>query len=107
MSTRIHLALGIAVEAAGMIAAFILFVRFVFSSQLSVFLQVPIFLAAAVAGMALPRAVFRRLVRARCGQCGGRADPRDGRPITYVCRSCGHVHDTGVRDGGRKVWPPR
>jgi hypothetical protein len=107
MSTRLHLALGIAVEATGMIVALILFVRFVFSSQISGFLQVVIFLAAAVAGMALPRAVFRGLVRARCGQCGGRAVRRDGRPITYVCRSCGHVHDTGVRDRGPKVWPPR
>jgi hypothetical protein len=107
MSTRLHLALGIVVEAAGMIVALILFIRFVFSSQLPGYLQVPIFLAAAVAGMALPRAVFRSLVRARCAQCGGPADRRDGRPITYVCRLCGHVHDTGVRDGGRKVWPPR
>ena len=106
MSTRLHLALGIAMEAAGMITAFILFALFVFDSQLAGFLQVLLFLTAAVAGMALPRAVFRRLVRARCPECGGPADRRDGRPITYVCRSCGHVHDTGVRDRGKKVWPP-
>ncbi|MFT7676277.1 MAG: hypothetical protein ACI8QC_000247 [Planctomycetota bacterium] len=50
----------------------------------------------------LVRVVFRCLLFARCPQprCGGRSYARGSKPITYVCKSCGHVHETGVSEGG-------
>jgi hypothetical protein len=106
MSTRLHLTLGIAAEAAGMVLAFALFVRFAADSGVPGFVLVLLFLAAGAAGMILPGAAFWWLVPARCGRCGGAAyRRRRGRRITYVCRSCDHVHDTGVREGRWRAWP--
>jgi hypothetical protein len=47
----------------------------------------------------LTRWAFRRLVPAHCPQCGGRAYGRGRAPVTYLCRDCGHTHDTGIREG--------
>lgn len=44
----------------------------------------------------LVRVLFRCMFFARCG---GRSYARGSRPITYVCKSCGHVHETGVSEG--------
>ncbi len=106
MSTRLHLALGIATEAAGMILAFALFAWFAAGSGAPGFALVLLFLATGAAGMILPGAAFWWLVPARCGRCGGAAYRRRGRRITYVCRACGRVHDTGVREGARRGRPP-
>jgi DNA-directed RNA polymerase subunit RPC12/RpoP len=50
-------------------------------------------------GAELTRRAFRRLVPVRCPECGGRAYGRGTAPVTYVCRHCGHSHDTGIREG--------
>jgi hypothetical protein len=52
-----------------------------------------------VGGAELTRWAFRQLVPARCPQCGGQAYGRGTAPVTYVCRCCGHIHDTGIREG--------
>jgi hypothetical protein len=52
-----------------------------------------------VGGAELTRGAFRRLVPAHCPQCGGQAYGRGTAPVTYVCRRCGHTHDTGIREG--------
>src|SRR5262245_42825343 len=52
-----------------------------------------------VAAAELGRWVFRRLVPACCPRCGGAAYGRGRWPVTYVCRECGHCHDTGIREG--------
>ena len=59
---------------------------------------------AAVAGLILggsvPRLVMQFLVPAKCPRCAGRSFLHGGRPITYHCRGCGHVHTTSISDGG-------
>jgi hypothetical protein len=52
-----------------------------------------------VGGAEFTRWAFRRLVPAECPQCGGNAYGQGSWPVTYVCRCCGHVHDTGIREG--------
>jgi hypothetical protein len=52
-----------------------------------------------VGGAELTRWAFRRWVPAQCPQCGGQAYGRATTPVTYVCRRCGHTHDTGIREG--------
>jgi hypothetical protein len=52
-----------------------------------------------VGGAELTRWAFRWLVPAHCPQCGGQAYGKSTAPVTYVCRRCGHTHDTGIREG--------
>ena len=52
-----------------------------------------------VGGAELTRWAFQRLMPAHCPQCGGPAYGRASVPVTYVCRRCGHTHDTGIREG--------
>jgi hypothetical protein len=47
----------------------------------------------------LVRWAFRRMVPACCPQCGGAAYGRGRWPVLYICRDCGHSHDTGIREG--------
>ncbi|MCA9572833.1 MAG: hypothetical protein KC656_33575 [Myxococcales bacterium] len=66
--------------------------------------------AAAVGAFATRRA-FTRLVEATCPRCGGAMEHIPSHrqkavfagsvtvPITYRCRTCGHVHRTKVSDG--------
>jgi len=70
-----------------------------------------------ILGALIPRLVFKYLVPAKCPQCGGRAffaslrqsqrspifgGRRGGRTIVYRCKECGHVHVTGVQEGGSR-----
>jgi hypothetical protein len=52
-----------------------------------------------VGGAEFTRWAFRRLVPAQCPQCGENAYGQGRWPVIYVCRSCGHTHDTGIREG--------
>ncbi len=47
------------------------------------------------------RILFRRLVCARCKNCGGRAFCKGSRPICFQCADCGHTHETGWYEGSR------
>ena len=47
----------------------------------------------------LTRWGYRRLIPAGCPQCGGKAYGRHDETVTYRCQSCGHVTDTGIREG--------
>lgn len=56
------------------------------------------FFGGAVVGLAAGQLFMICCVPARCPKCGGRTYYRGGRPITYHCRDCGHVHATSVSD---------
>jgi hypothetical protein len=56
------------------------------------------FFGGAVVGLAAGQLLMICCVPARCPKCGGRAYYRGGRPITYHCRDCRHVHTTSVSD---------
>jgi hypothetical protein len=57
------------------------------------------FLGSALVGLFLVKLVFRLLILGRCPKCGGPARVRDGRPMTYTCMVCGHIHRTPVSGG--------
>jgi hypothetical protein len=61
---------------------------------------VAVFFATVILGHRLARAGFRRLVSARCPECGGPSYCRGSRPIRYVCRACGRVHVTRWSERG-------
>ncbi len=60
------------------------------------------FFGAFILGYLMPRLVMKYVISARCPQCGGGARFRGGRPISYVCRECGHDHQTNVYEGRRR-----
>jgi hypothetical protein len=47
----------------------------------------------------LTRWAYRRLVPARCPECGGETYGQGRAPVIYLCRDCGHRHDTGICEG--------
>jgi hypothetical protein len=57
------------------------------------------FLGSAVVGLMATRLIFRYLILGRCPKCGGGAMVHGGRPITYHCQACGHVHRSSVSGG--------
>jgi hypothetical protein len=57
-------------------------------------LGVPLFFGGALVGLGLCTAFAVYYIPGRCPQCGGRTYYRPGRPTTYRCGSCGHVHAT-------------
>ena len=58
------------------------------------------FFGGALVGLLGGQILMTLCVPARCPRCGGRAYHRGGRPITYHCRDCRHVHATPVSDRG-------
>jgi len=60
-------------------------------------------------GLALVRFAFRQFVPAKCNApgCGGSTFQKGSRPIYYECSKCGHVHDTGIYEGGFSIYPRR
>ncbi len=58
-----------------------------------------LFFGGAVLGVLVARAAFRFLILGICPQCGRAARMQAGRPITYHCLACGHVHRTPVSGG--------
>ncbi len=58
-------------------------------------------IGALVIGYVAARLTFTHVIPAKCPKCGGRAVFNGGQPVTYHCRSCGHVHRTRVREGSR------
>jgi hypothetical protein len=57
-----------------------------------------LFFGGAVVGLAAGQLLMTCCVPARCPKCGGRTYYKGGRPITYHCRDCQHVHATSVSD---------
>jgi hypothetical protein len=58
---------------------------------------VPLFFGGAALGAGQAQRLLLTHVPARCPKCGGAAYCKVGRPITYHCRFCGHVHATKVQ----------
>ncbi len=56
----------------------------------------PLFFGGAVLGGGQARRLFLEYVPALCPACGAGAYCEIGSPVTYHCRSCGHVHVTNV-----------
>ena len=50
-------------------------------------------------GAAIPSAIFRFLIPARCPKCRGRSIVNEGKPITYLCKSCGYIHKSPLSVG--------
>jgi tRNA(Ile2) C34 agmatinyltransferase TiaS len=62
----------------------------------NILVAAPLFFGGAILGHGLGERFAVRCLPARCRECGGRTFYRAGRPITYRCPSCGHVHRTRV-----------
>jgi hypothetical protein len=56
------------------------------------------FFGGAIVGLATGQLLVACCVPARCPKCGGRTYYKGGRPITYQCRDCRHIHATSVSD---------
>jgi hypothetical protein len=56
----------------------------------------PLFFGGAVLGGSQVQRLWIQYISARCPQCGGDTHCKIGKPITYHCRSCGHVHFTKI-----------
>ncbi|MCA9310769.1 MAG: hypothetical protein KDA21_06155 [Phycisphaerales bacterium] len=102
MSIRAHLILMIACEFLGFMAGAVVGIGVVMTRPFGLpfmvaALALPLILIPAVM---LPRVVFRRLIAARCpnDQCRGPAYATGSSPIRYVCRRCGHDHETAVSE---------
>ncbi len=63
-------------------------------------LAVVSFVGGAALGLRFVVGTFTRHIAARCPACGGEAYYQDGRPITYLCVVCGHVHASIWSSGG-------
>jgi hypothetical protein len=55
---------------------------------------VPCFFGGAFLGLTHSQRLFFTYVPARCPQCGEHSFCKPGRSISYLCSSCGHVHET-------------
>jgi hypothetical protein len=55
----------------------------------------PLFFGGAALGLILGRTFAIYCLSACCPKCQGRSYYQAGQPITYHCRACGHVHETG------------
>ena len=60
------------------------------------------FFGSFILGSVIPRLLFKYLIPASCPECGDRAIFRGGRPITYHCKACGHVHRTSISEGNSR-----
>jgi hypothetical protein len=99
LPTWLHLTLYTIASILGWLGAPWLFMLFHRTDALR-WLPIPIgFIAAAFAGLFTIRLIFYKLIHGRCPRCGGPAALRGGRPITYTCRECGHVHASRVSGG--------
>lgn len=95
MSISAHIGWQVGVSVLGMLAAGVAFFLIIPQMQLS-----PVMMGLALAGLGgaattVPR-MLMALLPARCPVCAGPAFCRGSRPIRFVCRSCGHEHDTGI-----------
>ncbi len=57
--------------------------------------------AVLVLGLLLPHHVFSNFIPARCPKCSGPAYPQRLKRIRFVCRKCGHCHQTNWTFGSR------
>ena len=104
MPIRTHLVLTIAGEFLGFIAGAILCIWIFMAQPGPIHLIVMALIALPIIAIfvMLPRTLFRRLIPARCPApgCAGGAYATGSHPITYICRRCGHIHETSVSEGG-------
>ncbi|RIK82877.1 MAG: hypothetical protein DCC68_05015 [Planctomycetota bacterium] len=94
ISTTLHIGLQFMLPVVASIVAFGLFIGFWANAE-SPFKSGVVFVGVMGVATVVPRLAMY-FVPARCPKCHGRAYCRGGKPITFVCRSCNHTHDTGV-----------
>jgi hypothetical protein len=99
MSTGLHLSLTIIAQMGGF-AGGALFVMMHMEqiNALGINIRFAV-IGSAILGVMLPRLIFKFLIPAQCPECGERSIFHGGRPITYHCKSCGHIHRTSVSEG--------
>lgn len=96
MSPSTHVALQIILSLLGGLAGFIAhIVLSLFNTISSPMLSMVVFFLLVGVGSIVPRLVML-WIPARCPKCSERAYCRGSVPITFVCGTCGHTHDTGI-----------
>lgn len=56
------------------------------------------FLGAFLLGYGIPMILFRFFIHASCPKCQGRSFFLGGSPLKYLCKDCGHVHNTRIHE---------
>jgi hypothetical protein len=98
ISTSTHIGLQFVLTCFGGLIGFIIFVVFFRNSFASQLASGIVFVLAVGIGTVIPKLVMS-LIPARCPNCSGRAYCRGSSPITFVCRNCNHIHNTGISLG--------
>lgn len=98
MSTGVHVGLQITLSMLGGLIGFVTFVTVLRNSYASNITSTIVFILVTGAGVVIPRLLIC-LIPARCPNCSGPTYCRDSRPIKFVCRACGHIHNTGITLG--------
>lgn len=98
ISTSTHISLQFFLTFVGGLVGFIIFIVFFRNSFASQLTSGIVFVMAVGIATVIPRLVMF-LIPARCPNCSGRAYCRGSSPITFVCRNCNHIHNTGISMG--------
>jgi ribosomal protein L37E len=72
----------------------------VFRGVCIVAVALPCFFGGALLGLRHSRRLFFGYAPAKCSRCGEDSFGKPGKPISYHCSSCGHVHETIWYDRG-------
>ncbi len=96
MPIVLHLLLGLLLQVGTILGFAVLLINSQLSGTQMLFVILGGFLV-----FAAVRILFRRLVCARCKNCGGRAFCKGSRPIYFQCADCEHTHETGWYEGSR------
>jgi hypothetical protein len=106
MPVNLHLYLRLVFQAGGFLGCTILVIRNMEQIEAWGINGIIAFFGAAILGGILPSAIFHFLIPARCPECSGRSvvsEGRSGTPITYNCKSCGHIHKTPLSVGKLRI----
>lgn len=98
ISTSMHISLQFLLAFVGGLAGFIIYIAFFRMSFASQLASGIVFVMSVGVGTVIFRLVMF-LIPARCPNCSGRAYSRGSSPITFVCRNCNHIHNTGISMG--------
>lgn len=99
ISTSTHISLQFFLSLVGGLVGCIICIVFFRNSFASHLTSGIVFVMAVGIGTVIPRLVIFFLIPARCPNCSGRAYCRGSSPITFVCRNCNHIHNTGISIG--------
>jgi len=98
ISTSTHIGLQFVLTFLGGLVGLIVYIVFFRNSFASQLLSGIVFALTVGIGTVTPKLVMF-LIPARCPKCSGRSFFRGSNPITFVCRNCNHIHNTGLSMG--------